>query len=262
MNDSPPPASQGRHPLRNVRVVLVNPLYGGNVGAVCRAMMNMDLRNLSIVRPKWDLFDEDIRKMSMEAYTIYENAQRFETLEEAVADCAMVAVTSARTGLYRDHSHTPRELMPTMLDVAAEHPAAVVFGAEDRGLLNDQLKIGTHILQIPSSTSYSALNLSQAVMVCAYELYLATKRFVPSSERSGLASNDMRERMLASWEEALLSIGFMKNDKREHMMFGVRRILNRDLLSDNDVKILLGIAHQTKWAAQFIPEDPTGNPGA
>lgn len=252
-DETPSTPSPRPHPLRNVRVVLVNPLYGGNVGAVCRAMMNMDLRNLTIVRPKWELYDEEIRKMSMEAYRIYEHAVICETLEEAVADCALVAVTSARTGLYREHSGSPREIMPQVLDVAVDQPVALVFGTEDHGLNNDQLKLGTHIIQIPSSKSYSALNLSQAVMVCAYELYVATDRFSPSVERSELAPSALRERMLASWEEALQAIGFMKNDKTDHMMFGIRRILSRDQLTVNDVKILLGIAHQTKWAAQFIP---------
>ena len=87
-------------------------------------------------------------------------------------------------------------------------------------------------------------------MVCAYEMYVATQSFEPSEEFSEHASSEFRERMFEIWRETLLDVGFMKNDKADHMMMGLRRILSRGTLSENDVKILMGIARQAQWAAK------------
>ena len=93
------------NPARNIRIVLCRPLYGGNVGSVCRAMMNMGLADLAVVRPGQPLDDSAIRQMSMHAYSIYEQCTQHPDLAEAVAECHVVAGTTGRKGLYFG-SHT------------------------------------------------------------------------------------------------------------------------------------------------------------
>jgi len=230
-------------------VVLVSPLYGGNVGSICRAMMNMGLSDLAVAAPRAEGLDEDeLRKMSLSAYPIYEQRQEYSTAEAAVADCRLVAATSARTGFYRDHARTPRDWAPRLLEAACDGPVAILFGREDKGLTNEEMALATQIIQIPSTDAYTSLNLSQAVMICAYELYVASGQFVPSQERYEEASSAVRERMFAKWRQALLDIGFMKEDKADHMMMGLRRILSRGPLTTADVQILMGIAGQAAWA--------------
>ena len=241
--------------LHNIRIVLVRPLYGGNVGSVCRAMMNMGFSDLAIVRGKWELFEDDLRKMALGAISIYENRTEWNTLAEAVADCGLVAGTSARTGFYRDHARTIRDWTPKLLDEAQHNKVAIAFGPEDKGLKTEELALCTQIVQIPSTEEYAALNLAQAVMVCCYELYAATGAFEPSSEKSEEAPSAMRERMFAAWREALLANGFMKEDKADHMMLGLRRILSRGTLTDADVRILIGMAKQTLWCAEELEKE-------
>jgi tRNA/rRNA methyltransferase len=236
--------------LLNTKVVLVRPLYGGNVGSVCRAMMNMGLSQLVIAEPRTPFNAHDAMKWSLNARPIWEQRQEFATLQEAVADCSLVAGTTGREGLYTSHVRTPREWAPLLLEAASNGPIALVFGPEDNGLSNEDLEVCTQLIRIPSTDEYSSLNLSHAVMVCAYELYVASSTFQPAGERSVDATGEMRERMFDMWRDALLTIGFMKEDKADHMMLALRRIFNRGKLTEIDARILMGIAHQAAWAAR------------
>jgi TrmH family RNA methyltransferase len=240
--------------LKNIRVVLVEPLYGGNVGSVCRAMANMGLSDLAVVKERPDLDLVEARTMAFRAVDLFEKRQHFLSLAEAVADCGLVAGASARVGLYRDHSHTPRTVAPLLLETAAHQPVALVFGREDKGLNNDEIALCTQIVQIPSSPDYLSLNLSKAVMVFCYELFVASETFEPSTEKSPEASSVMRERMFAMWEQTLLDIGFMEEQKSQHMMLGLRRILSRGTLTDSDVRILMGMARQSQWCATRVEQ--------
>ena len=237
--------------LDQVIVVLARPAFGGNVGSICRAMMNMGLSHLRIASPRGNLFEEELRKMALHAISIYEERKDFDTLADAVADCSLVAISTARTGLYRDHARSPREWTARLLEEAAQGgKVALVFGNEINGVDNEELKLATQIIQIPSSEKYTSLNLAQAVMICAYELYVAANEFEPAEEHSPEAPAELRERMFQIWEETLLDIGFMKEEKSDHMMLGLRRILSRGRLTENDVKILMGMAKQAQWAAK------------
>ena len=235
--------------LNNIRVVLVSPLYGGNVGSVCRAMGNMGLSDLAIAAPR-KIDTEEAVMMACAAMDILEGLQEFPTLAEAVADCGLVVGTTARLGLYRSHSQSPRELFSSkVLEAAQTGKVALVFGREDNGLSNEELAICTQIVQIPSTPERTSLNLAQAVMICCYELYVASHMFVPAEEKSPEAPSVMRERMFDLWRETLLEIGFMKDDKADHMMMGLRRILSRGKLTRDDVNIMMGIARQAMWAS-------------
>lgn len=236
--------------LDRVRVVLVSPIYGGNVGSVCRAMKNMGLKQLVIAEPRPEFDWAAARPMAVHANDVLENRREFPTLREAVADCGLVAGTTARPGLYRAHAKTARDWAPRLVEAAADRPVALVFGTEDNGLDNDHLALCTQIIQIPSAPEYSSLNLAQAVMVVAYEMFVASGEFIPPRERAAEATSQQRERMFELWRQALLDIGFMEERKANHMMLGLRRILSRGPLTDPDLRILMGIVRQTLWIAR------------
>ncbi len=234
--------------LKNVRIVLVGPIYGGNVGSACRAMANMGLSDLALVAPE-PLDMEEARRMACAAQDVLNGRREFATLQEAVADCGVVAGTTARTGLYRAHAQSPHALAPHLLGAAQKGPVAVVFGRETWGLTNEELAICTHLIQIPSSPDYPSLNLAAAVLLCSYELFVASGVYEPPEELSPEACSAMRERMFAMWERLLLDIGFMEQEKALHMMLGIRRIFSRGARTEDDVNILMGIARQMDWKA-------------
>jgi tRNA/rRNA methyltransferase len=234
--------------LDNIRIVLCRTIYGGNIGSVCRAMANMGLSDLALVAPT-DINWDEARKMACSAGDILDGRHNAATIGEAVADCVLVLGTTARLGLYRQHAATPRETAPLILESAASGKVALVFGPEDNGLDNMELAACNRLIQIPSSTDYRSLNIAQAVMICAYEIFTAAGIFEPLGEKSPDANARMKEQMFAMWAQALLDIGFMEPDKAHHMMLGVRRIFSRGKLTEDDVRILMGIARQTAWCA-------------
>jgi len=242
------------NPLENIRIVLVDPRYAGNIGSICRVMMNMGITDLALVAPGEHLDWTEARKLAYKAEDMLDRLKIFQTLEEAVADCTVVAGTSARTGFYRDHAYLPRELAPIVLDSAAHHKAALVFGREDKGLFNEEIAVCTHIINIPSSELYRSLNLSHAVMVCCYELFLLANNpsYAPPEECSPEADGKLRERLYEAWSGMMLETGFCEKEKLEHMMLGLRRIFSRGKLTENDAKILLGLAKQTRWVAKAL----------
>jgi len=238
--------------LKNFRIVLVSPLYSGNVGSVCRAMKNMGFANLVIAAPGSPWNFEEAKRMAIHADDIFDKRKEFPTLAEAVADCGLVIGTTARIGLYREHAQTPREFAPRLLAAAEKAKVALVFGREDNGLSNEDIQLCTHMMRIPSTTKYASLNLSQAVMVCCYELYIMSGLWEPVVEKSAEAPSAMRARMYDLWRSALLTIGFMKEEKADHMMLGLKRVLGRGMLTINDIRILTGMARQTRWAGDEL----------
>ena len=239
--------------LDNIRIVLVGTLYSGNVGSVCRAMANMGVSDLVLAGPRICDDWSEAARMAVHATGILEARRETATLAEAVADCAFVAGTTARGGLYRQHVKAPRELAPELLRLAANGKVALVFGREDKGLSNDEIGLCTHLIRIPVHPEYASLNLSQAVLLCCYELYGALGTYEPPVEKSLPAAAVHKQKLAALWREMLLLIGFMKEDKADHMMQGVQRIFSRGVYSDDDVAIMMGVARQAEWAARNGP---------
>ncbi len=234
--------------LEAVRIVLTRPIYSGNIGAVCRVMANMGLSDLVLAGA--GIADPvEARKMACGARDVLEACRQVGDLAAAVADCTLVIGATAREGLYRQHCRTPREWAPEILAAAQSGRVALVFGPEDNGLNNNEIALCTRLMRIPSSPAYASLNLSHAVMICAYELFVAAGVFTLPAEKSVEALSAKKERMFALWERMLLKIGFMEPVMAAHMMQGVRRIFTRGRLSDDDVRILMGIARQVEWYA-------------
>ncbi len=245
--------------LSSIRVVLVEPLYSGNIGSVCRAMANMGLSDLVVVAPRVITGWEEGQRMAVHAGDILESRKEVATLAEAIADCTTVVGTTARGGLYRQHVRTAREIAPELLELASHGKVALVFGREDNGLDNEEVAQCTHLIRIPSTEKYSSINLAQAVMICLYELYTATATFEIPDEKSPPVQAAQRQKLFEIWREAMLLIGFMKEDKADHMMQGFQRIFSRGIKTKDDANIMMGVSHQTTWAAKQ-PRDLSSTP--
>ena len=231
-------------PLTNVRVVLVRPRGAANVGAVARAMKNMGLRDLVLVQPAlvrafWS------KAMAVHAEDVLSRVRRCDSLAEAVADCGLVVGTTCRGGVYRAAAEPPHQAAPRIMAAAGANRVALVFGPEDHGLSNGDLKCCQELIVIPSDPAYPSLNLAQAVMVCGYELFLAAN--ATAATAPVLAVAERVERMFQHLKSAFLSIGFFHRDNPDHIMFAFRRLLGRARLEERDVNILLGLARQIEW---------------
>ena len=233
--------------LDRIRVVLVRPKSSGNVGSVARAMKNMGLTDLALVSPRrYRRFSA--AAMAVHAEDVLDRSKVFRTLAEALADCAWVVGTTCRAGSYRRRAMSPRDAASEILAVAGRNRVALVFGPEDHGLANEDLKLCHELVTIPAHSAYPSLNLAQSALVCLYELFLA--RHPPRAEPVTLATSASLERMYEQLREALLRVGFLHGDNPDHIMFTLRRVFGRARLEEREVTIWLGVASQIRWFAE------------
>lgn len=236
------------NPLENIIIVLVGTLYTGNVGSSCRAMANMGIRRLRLACPNLQNSWDEGERLAVHATDILHAREEFPSLEDAVKDCVAVVGTTAREGLYRQHSKTPRDCAPDIISLAATGPVAIVFGREDKGLLNEEIAQCTHLLRIPVSEGYTSINLSQAVLIASYEIFAASGHYRPPTEKSPPAPQAQKAQLVKNWAGMLLKTGFMKEEQRDHFMQGFQRVFSRGVISKDDAALMLGVARQVSWA--------------
>ena len=236
------------NPLDNIRVVLVGTLYTGNVGSSCRAMANMGLHHLRLAAPNLQNSWDEGERLAVHATDIMHNREEFATFEEAVADCVAVVGTTAREGLYRQHVKAPRDCAADILAIAETGPVALVFGREDKGLLNEEIAQCTHLIRIPVDEGYTSINLSQAVLITAYEFFTASGRYPPPHEKAPPAPQAQKMQLMKNWAEMLREIGFMKAEQTDHFMQGFHRVFSRGVFTKDDAALMLGVARQAIWA--------------
>ncbi len=236
----------------NCRVVLVRTQVAANLGAAARVMRNMGLSDLVLVDPVADPADRSARQLSTHGEEILDRCRVARELGEAVADCALVAGTSARTGgLFRRQSvGTPEEIMPRLVEVMAAAPVALVFGPEPTGLENVEVTRCHHLIHIPTDPTYPALNLAQAVAICLYELRRAWLSRTPAPPPPAPAPFADQERMFDRLRDALERIHFLYGDKADSLMHGIRHLLGRAGPTPMEVELLLGLARQIRWFAE------------
>ncbi len=236
------------HYLDQVTVILHRPRIPENIGAAARAACNMGISRLVLVAPE-DCDLTRILKMATHAAAhLVENMEVYPDLSAALQPYNYVVGTTARTGGQRQEFKTPRELAVELLPMCANNRIALLFGPEDRGLTNAQLRY-CHLLVIIPTAGFSSLNLAQAVMILCYELLLASdkqaERFVPR-----LANQHELEGMYEHLKEIFVKINFINSENPDFWMQNIRRFFARVGLRARDVKIIRGICRQIDWYTQ------------
>jgi TrmH family RNA methyltransferase len=234
----------------NIAFVLVEPREPGNIGSAARAMVNMGLGRLVLVRPVPFLVPQAYR-MAMDGAEVLRRAEVHEDLAEAVRDCALVVGTTRRERSVGRETGAPRRLAPELLRTAGNHRSAVLFGREDSGLTNEDVQLCHRIMTIPTSSRSPSLNLSQAVLVVAYEIFLAERDAEDGDRRQerSLAPSSELEGMYAHMEDALRTIDYLDKQNPKRMMRVFRDIFSRAGLDQREVSAWRGIFRQVKWSA-------------
>src|SRR5689334_24304100 len=215
--------------LSNVHVVLFEPQNPINIAAVIRAMKNMGVGSLRLVRPvEYDPYR--LEGIAHDTNDIIDRIQQFDDLDAALADCVYVAAYTARRRAAKWIVTDPRGSANDIVRVTHHGPAAVLFGREDKGLPNEALDRARTVVNIPT-TDHASLNLAQAVLVALYELHLAagdaTRVIGPPRDEAPPATNEQYERLFANAAEALEIIAFFKTRFPEHIMRSVRSLAFR-----------------------------------
>lgn len=246
--------------LSNIRIVLVEPAGELNVGSIARIMKNMGLTKLVLVNPQCDRHSEDARRMAVHAVNILENATIVDSLPLALTGCQRAIATTVRSRSVPIKLEPAPTVLPWLLTPNVQ--SALLFGAEERGLSNDELKYAQRFIAIQSNPDYPSLNLAQAVAICSYELYQTWLKLSHSPEEAAFADQpqaiaestpshapiDVLEGYYQHLESVLLEIGYLQPHTAPVKMEKFRRLYNKANLQSEEVAMLRGILRQVRWA--------------
>jgi len=230
--------------LERVHVVLFEPQDPVNIAATVRAMKNMGVSSLRLVRPVQ--YERDrLEGIAHDTFDIIDRIAHFDTVDAAIADCVCVAGFTARRRAAKRPLVEPKAAANTVLAAAADGPVALLFGREDSGLPNDALDRAHVVVTIPT-THHSSLNLAQAVLLALYELHLgaadATRQLAPPRKDAPPASAELYEQLFTDVEQTLTEIQFFKTRFRANIMRTVRTLAFRAAPDAREISLVRAIA--------------------
>ncbi|HHT76242.1 MAG TPA: RNA methyltransferase [Methanomassiliicoccaceae archaeon] len=226
------------------RVVLVSPMHEGNVGAVARAMANFGVHELCMVDPC--ALGDEAYKRAKHAGHILDDAKVTDTFEDALKDCSFVVGTSGKVTEGEKHFIRIPETPRSFAEKARDHEGriALLFGPEDLGLTQEQLERCDLLVHIPSSDEYPVLNLSHAVSIVLYEVFLNGR---PLS-RPTPASMEEKEMLFDFFHQLLEAIDYpeFRREKTEVMF---RRMMGRAIPTKWEFYTIMGVFSDAVKAA-------------
>jgi tRNA/rRNA methyltransferase len=227
-------------------VVLVEEQLGDNIGAAARALANVGLSRLGLIKPVQGWPNERARVMATGADRVLDQAQVFETFDDAIADCTFVVAATARSHDQAKPVVGADCVVAVMAPkVAAGETVAIVFGRERNGLESHEVARADAVMTLPVNPAFASLNLAQAVAVTSYEWFkLAQQGALPFSapDKSPSAPKQQLNAFFNDLEAELDRIEFYRpHEKRGTMSNNLRNIFNRMQLTEQDVRTLHGI---------------------
>lgn len=229
----------------NITIVLNNPKYPGNIGSVARCTKNMGIETLFVVGHSNPDIDEINKMATHVASDTIENIKYFRNLKEALTDFTYIVGTTSRLGSVRGPVVHPREMAEQITDISQNNQVAIVFGPEDAGLTNDELKYCNLLVTIPVSDEFKSINLSHAVMIMCYEIFMVsmptTERFTPK-----LSTSFELEGMYEHLKNILVKIDFINQENPDYWMTSIRRFLSRTKLFSKEVQIIRGFCRHVE----------------
>ncbi len=239
---------------QNISFVLVCPREAGNIGASARALKNFGFPRLELVAPK-KFPAEEALWFAHGALDVLENIKIHEGLEDALKGKTLIAGASRRAGKQRGPVRTLKEGVERLKNHALEgRPVSILFGSEDRGLSNGQTEECAFLMNIPAGPEMPSFNLSQAVLLVAYELFLAdgqpqdaTGGKQPKKEK--LAAHDEMSFFYERLREVLDSLHYIPRGNKDMeitILKNLKQILSRAGITEWELKMLHGLVSQAK----------------
>ena len=239
--------------LKNVCIVLSRPRYPENIGAAARAMRNMGFEQLIVVDPQNCDLTRVLKMATNAASDVVEQMRVFEDLQTALEPFNYVVGTTARLGGQRQSVGSANRLAQKLAPISEKNRVALLFGPEDRGLTNEDIRLCHELVNIPTA-EFSSLNLAQAVMILCYELRRynqpKVKTFMPR-----LANRHELDGMYTQLQDILIRISYIQPENPEYFMNNIRHFGTRMKLRAKEVSILRGICRQIDWYGKKCFQD-------
>jgi len=239
--------------LENVAIILNRTRYPENIGSAARAMLNMGLSQLIVVNPQNCDLTRILKMATHAAAEVVEQMQVYEDLQTALETFNYVVGTTARLGGQRQVIGSPAKLAQKLAPISENNRVGILFGPEDRGLTNADIRLCHELANIPTA-EFSSLNLAQAVMIMCYELraynHPQDNVFVPR-----LANRYELDGMYAQLKDILVRICFIQPDNPDHFMNNIKYFGTRMQLRAKEVGIIRGICRQIDWYGRKCYEE-------
>ncbi len=235
--------------------ILIRPQMGENIGAAARAMWNFGLDRMRITNPRDGWPNQRAVAMASGAGRLLDEAQIFDTTDEAISDCTFVYATTARDRDLTKPVLTPEAAMKDAHSrIAQGQKVAVLFGPERAGLENDDIVRANALVSVPVNPEFASLNLGQCVLLTAYEWQRATSEAIEYrvTHQGDLAEQKDIAALAAHYEERLEEAGFFyPTAKAAHMKQNLRNLWSRLPLTKADAQMLHGMMRQlVRWKSQ------------
>ncbi len=239
--------------LDNISIVLQQPRYSENIGAAARAMRNMGIRQLVIVDPQNFDLSKALKLATHFASDIIEKSKFCPDLKEALSSFNYVVGTTARLGGQRQVVCTPLTLARNLIPISVKNRIAILFGPEDKGISNEDIRYCHALVNIPT-TEFSSLNLAQSVMILCYEIFIAggeaNEEFTPR-----MASRHELDGMYDQLKDILVRISYINSENPDYWLNHFRRFFNRLQLRAKEVNIIRGLCRQVDWYGKKCYKD-------
>ena len=228
--------------LRNVHFILVRPQIGENIGSVARAIKNFNIKHLRIVNPRCHWPNQKALATSVGAKNILKSTKIYNSIEKSVGDLDIVFATTSRI---RKVNKKIISILDLKSKIKKRRKIGILFGPEASGLSNEEISCADYLVKIPTNKKFSSLNLSHSAIIFCFLIfqYFSNKETVyKSAYKSSVATKSEVNKFLKFIVDKLDKKGFLQPDhKRKSMIRNISNIFHRINLSEQEIRILLGI---------------------
>tara|TARA_B100000749_G_scaffold237196_1_gene195661 strand:- start:298 stop:1023 length:726 start_codon:yes stop_codon:yes gene_type:complete len=228
--------------LGKVYFILVRPQMGENIGSVARAIKNFNIKYLRIVNPRCNWPSQKALATSVGAKDILKSAKIYNSIEKAIGDLDIIFASTSRI---RKVNKKIISILDFKKKVEKKRKIGILFGPEASGLSNDEISYANYLVKIPTNKKFSSLNLSHSAIIFCFELfqYFSNKKSIYKSRyKSSVAKKSEVNKFLSFIINKLDKKGFLQPDhKRKSMIRNINNIFHRLNLSEQEIRILLGI---------------------
>ena len=228
--------------LKNTYFILCKPQLGENIGFVARALKNFNIPNLRIVNPKCEWPNKKAIATSVGAKNILQSTKIYKSLENSIGDLDIVFASTSRT---RNVNKKVISVTDFTKKIKKNRKIGIIFGPEASGLSNNEVNCADYLVTIPTNKNFSSLNLSHSLTLFCFQIfqYFSKKKFkFASAYKSSIATKSEVNKFLSFIIKSLDNKGFLQPDhKRQSMVRNIHNIFHRLNLSEQEIRILLGI---------------------
>ena len=215
---------------------------GENIGSVARALKNFNITKLRIVNPRCNWPNQKALATSVGAKDILKTSKIYNSVEKSISDLDIVFASTSRI---RKVNKKIISILDLKTKIKKRQRIGIIFGPEASGLSNDEISYADYLVKIPTNNKFSSLNLSHSVIIFCFKLfqhYSNKKTFYNSTYKSSMATKSQVNKFLDFIINGLDKKGFLQpNHKRKSMLRNIYNIFHRINLSEQEIRILLGI---------------------